>query len=145
MEALVSMLLSIANTFRSSIDLYGKAERQKRERAAAYLGEIADTLDKAVASMQEGIVPAGLIAELEHELKNLAVVLEERGLSSDDVLLLASRLEQALGFDYEISKRLPLSSLFPDFSVSRFDGDLREISRTAGLFRGISKTLHAIA
>jgi hypothetical protein len=95
--------------------------------------------------MQDGLVLAGLIAELEHELENLAMVLEDRGLSSDDVSLLASRLEQALGLDYDISERLGVSTLFPDYSVSRFDDDLREITRIAGIFRGVSKTLRAIA
>jgi hypothetical protein len=54
-------------------------------------------------------------------------------------------LEQALDLDYDISERLGSGRLFPDFSVSRFDDDLREITRIAGIFRGASKTLHAVA
>ena len=73
MAAFAKILLSIVATFLKGINLYRRAERQERELAAQYIQEIADTLNKAVGSMQDWLVPAGLIAELKHQLKNLAL------------------------------------------------------------------------
>ena len=130
---IIKGLILLTDKLLSRLGLLEKAKREQRDRVATYCASIADTLSQAYRTLESGIIPHGLCAQMDRYMHDLRCVLEESLSEAEfrelrDVLAVAYQVEH-------IDRELP---------APKKDGTkYAELDIAAGKFRAIADKLKA--
>lgn len=130
---IIKGLIFLTDKLLSRLGILEKSRRDQRDRVAAYCEGIADTLSEAYRSLESGIIPHGLCAQMDRYMHDLRSVLEESLSDAEfrdlrDVLAVAYQVEH-------IDRELP--------PPKRVGSKYAELDIAAGKFRAIAEKLKA--